>query len=114
MLAIEKLEINSTYRSLNPYSEAMLGKRGLYPKVGGHIKQKAVSREIPHSEREYGISTGKSIYGKELDAMRWLMFYGDGDTSILDIAERTNIPMRQLFESARNLEEHGLLENQNT
>ena len=102
-----------TYQSLNPYSEAMFGKRGLYPKVGGHIKQGAVSREIPHSEREYGISTDKSIYGNELDAMRWLMFYSDGKTTILDIAERTNIPMRQLYETAVMLEEHELLEKKN-
>ena len=112
LLAIEKLEINFTYQSLNPYSEAMFGKRGLYPKVGGHIKQSAVSRDIPHSEREYRILTDKSIYGNELDAMRWLMFYSDGDTPILDIAERTKIPMRQLYETAVKLEEYGLLENQ--
>ena len=112
LLAIEKLEINSAYKSLSPYSEAMFGKRGLYPKVGGHIKQKALSMDVPHSEREYRISTDKSIYGNELDAMRWLMFYSDGDTSILDIAERSKIPMRQLYETALKLEEHELLENQ--
>ena len=100
LLAIEKLEINSTYRSLSPHSEAMFGKRGLYPKVGGHIKQSAASKEISHSEREYRISTDQSIYGNELDAMRWLLFYGAGDTSSLDIAERTKIPMRQLFDTA--------------
>ena len=112
LLAIEKLEINSTFRSLNPYSEAMFGKRGLYPKLGGHIKQKAVSKNIPHSDRQYKISTDQSMYGNELDAMRWLMFYGDGNTPILDISEHTKIPVRQLFETAKNLEAHGLLKNE--
>ena len=42
----------------------------------------------------------------------WLMFCSDGATPLLDIAERSKIPMRQLFETAVNLEEHGLLEIQ--
>lgn len=109
VLAIEKLEMNSCYESLNPYSEPMLGKRGLYPKVGGSIKQPATDFERNHLEREYRISTEDIIYGNELDTIRWLMFYSDGTNSLLDISEKTDLPMRQLSEVAMKLDAEGLL-----
>ena len=109
LLAIEKLEMNQCYESQNPYSEPMLGKRGLYPKVGGSIKQPAMDFEKNHLEREYRISPEDIIYGNELDTIRWLMFYSDGSNSLLDIAEKTNLPMRQLSEVASKLVDEGLL-----
>ena len=109
VLAIEKLEMNSCYESMNPYSEPMLGKRGLYPKVGGSIKQPAMDFKRNHLEREYRINTDNIIYGNELDTIRWLMFYGDGTNSLLDIAEKTGLPMRQLSEVALKLDAEGLL-----
>ena len=108
--AIEKLELNRSYRSLNPYSEPMLGKRGLYPKTGGTIKQRAVDLNGEHLQRAYTISGKSVIYGNELDAIRWLMFYGDGETNLLDIAERTGLPLRQLAETAESLCQHGLMQ----
>jgi len=42
--------------------------------------------------------------------MRWVMFWGDGKTSLLDIAERTGLPVGQLAEVAETLVQHGLLE----
>ncbi|HLC01808.1 MAG TPA: DUF4910 domain-containing protein [Anaerolineales bacterium] len=108
--AIEKLELNRCYRSLYPYSEPMLGKRGLYPKTGGTIKQRAVDLNKEHLLRAYTISGKSIIYGNELDAIRWLMFYGDGDTALLDISERTGLPMRQLYDTAEMLSSHGLME----
>lgn len=108
--AIEKLELNRCYRSLYPYTEPMLGKRGLYPKTGGTIKQRAVDLNKEHLARAYTISGKSIIYGNELDAIRWLMFYGDGKTSLLDIALRTGLPMRQLYDTAEMLCSHGLME----
>jgi aminopeptidase-like protein len=108
--AIEKLELNRRYRSLYPYSEPMLGKRGLYPKTGGTIKQRAVDLNKEHLQRAYTISGKSVIYGNELDAIRWLMFYGDGEYSLLDIAEKTGLPMLQLHETAEMLCSHGLME----
>ena len=111
LLAIEKLEMNNVYESLNPYSEPMLGKRGLYPEVGGSIKQPAMDFERDHLEREYRITTDDIIYGNELDTIRWLMFYSDGSNSLLDIAEKTSLPMRQLLEVASKLVDEGLLKS---
>jgi DNA-binding IclR family transcriptional regulator len=38
------------------------------------------------------------------------MFLSDGKTPLLEISERTGIPMRQLHEAAESLCEHRLLE----
>lgn len=110
LLAIEKLELDLTYRSLAPYSEPMFGKRGLYPQLGGSIKQKAADVAHDHHQRSYRITLDHGIQGDSLDAMRWLMFYGDGQTSLLDIGERTGLPVRQLYETAERLRRHELLE----
>ncbi|MBN2386533.1 MAG: DUF4910 domain-containing protein [Anaerolineales bacterium] len=110
LLAIEKLEQNKTYRSLMPYGEPMLGKRGLYPKIGGSIKQKAANMSTDHGDRQYQVSTDRILYGNELDALRWVLFYSDGQTSLLEIAEKTGLPMRQLFDVAERLVQNQLLE----
>jgi aminopeptidase-like protein len=91
--AIEKLEQGRTYRSLNPIGEPMLGKRGLYPRMGGALRQKAAG------------SQGAS----ELDAIRWILFYADGQTSLLDIAEKTHLPMQALADAAEKLTASDLL-----
>jgi aminopeptidase-like protein len=109
LLAIEKLEQNRTYRSLNPIGEPMLGKRGLYPQTGGAIKQKAASAAI-HAERGYVVDAGNILYGSELDAIRWVLFYADGATLLLEVAEKTGLPMQQLHEVAEKLVAGGLLE----
>lgn len=108
--AIEKLELNRAYRSLMPYGEPMLGKHGLYPKLGGSIKQQAANMHLSHEQRLYRVSEENTLYGNELDAIRWILFYSDGQTPLLDIAEKTSLPMRQLHEVAARLGAHHLLE----
>jgi aminopeptidase-like protein len=110
LLSIEKLELDMPYASRAPHSEPMFGKRGLYPQLGGTIKQKAADLAHEHHQRSYQIDLEQQIYGDSLDAMRWLMFYGDGETGLLEIAERTGLPVRQLYDTAEKLCEHGLLE----
>jgi aminopeptidase-like protein len=105
---IEKLEMNRSYKSLMPYCEPMLGKRNLYPKLGGAVKQN-VGESNDHYSTVYDCSPERVITGEDLDAMGWLMFCSDGRTSLLDIAERTNLPMRLLHMTAQRLVEHDLL-----
>jgi aminopeptidase-like protein len=90
----------------------MLGRRGLYPPLGGTIRQRVADPERPHEARAYdlGDGGGKTIAGNRLDAMLWTMFHGDGETSLLDIARRTGLPVSALAEAAAVLQEHGLLE----
>lgn len=110
LLTVEKLELDLTYRSLHPHSEPMLGKRGLYPAMGGSIKQRAADLKTEHHKRQYAIGDGRTTYGNELDAIRWVMFYGDGATSLLQLAEKAGFPMYQLYETAEKLRQHGLVE----
>ena len=110
LLSIEKLETDLVYRSLTPHSEPMLGRRGLDPQTGGSIRQAAGQAETHHAERGYVVSEGRIARGSELDAIRWLLFWGDGSTTLLEIAERTGLPVRQLYETAEMLRQHDLLE----
>ena len=106
---IAMLEADRVCRSTIPQSEPMLGKRGLYPQMGGSIRQTAAEQAASPAEREYVVSEGRIARGSELDAIRWLMFWGDGRTTIFEIAERTGLPVGQLVEVAARLVEHGLL-----
>jgi len=110
MMAIEKIEMNKTYRSLHPYGEPQLGKRGLQPLIGGQIKQRANNFDTDHSKRIYQISEDNIIRGNDLDAILWIMFWSDGKTSLLDISEKIGMPMKQLYEIAENLCQSALLE----
>lgn len=94
--AIENLEMNVTYKSLSPYSEPHLGKRGLYPALGGFQKTK-------------GSTKTQQDIANELDAIRWIMFLSDGETSLFDVAHRSGISLSSLHEAAKKLQRHKLL-----
>jgi aminopeptidase-like protein len=82
---IEVLESDRRYVNLTPKGEPQLGRRGLYPQVGG-----------PAAERE------------QL-AMLWVLNQSDGRNSLLDIAERSELPFASLRAAASRLVEAGLL-----
>jgi aminopeptidase-like protein len=84
--AIEIVEKNRTLKNLFPKGEPQLGRRGLYGALGGD----------------------KDAYAKNM-AMLWVLNLSDGEHSLLDIAERADIPFRIIEETARVLEQHGLL-----
>lgn len=79
------LEGEATYRNQSPYGEPQLGKRGLYPKMGGRSADDAVM------------------------AMLWLMACSDGTTSLLQIADRAGLPFAVLRHAADDLLAAGLL-----
>jgi aminopeptidase-like protein len=82
---LDVVETDRRYLNLAPKGEPQLGKRGLYPKMGG-----------PSAEEE------------QL-AMLWVLNQSDGGNSLLDIAERSGIPFASLRRSAEKLLEAGLL-----
>ena len=94
MDSINIVEKNFTYKSLMPYCEAQLGRRGLYPETGGGIKQKNSDPSIE----------------SQLDAITWLMFLADGDMDMLTIAEKSEQPFDKLNIAAKKLIKNGLLE----
>lgn len=79
------LENNRVYRNLHPYCEPQLGKRDLYRATGG-----------------------ESI-GVELNARLWVLNLSDGEHSLLDIAERSQIPFAVICDAADLLSQSGLL-----
>jgi aminopeptidase-like protein len=83
---LEVLEGNKTYLNLNPKCEPQLGKRGLYSQIGGHRDGKL----------------------QEL-AMLWVLNQSDGNFSLLDIAEKSEIPFATINDAADALLEHDLL-----
>ena len=107
---ISNLEMNSTYRSLNPNSEPMLSKRGLYPTTGGQLNQKAKDFKTEYGVSEYSVGDGETLQGEDIDAMLWVMFYSDGELSLLDISDKTGLSIKRLHGAATNLRLKGLLE----
>lgn len=79
------LESNGTYVNLNPKCEPQLGRRGLFRAIGGHGAP--------------GMDT----------ALLWVLNLSDGEHSLLDIAERSNLPFERIKSAADLLAVHGLL-----
>jgi aminopeptidase-like protein len=84
--ALRIVETDGRYRNLRPMGEPQLGKRGLYPSAG---------------------SLGAA---EALEAMQWNLSFGDGESSLLDIAERSGLPYESILRAARVLTAAGLLE----
>lgn len=80
------LESDAIYANTNPKCEPQLGKRGLYRMMGG--------------QPDAGIS--------EM-AMLWVLNQSDGKNSLLDIAERSGMPFKEIQSAAEVLHEHHLL-----
>ena len=82
---LDVLQEDAAYVNLSPYGEPQLGKRGLYPTVGGRAASDAVM------------------------AMLWTLAWSDGDTSLLGIAERSGLAFSDVRRAADALEGAGLL-----
>ncbi|NJN44651.1 MAG: DUF4910 domain-containing protein [Anaerolineae bacterium] len=84
---IEVLEGNQTYLNKYPKGEPQLGKRGLYGAFGGRV-----------DERKFEM------------AMLWVLNFSDGNNSLLNIAERANLPFHFIRDAADKLLIADLLE----
>jgi aminopeptidase-like protein len=83
---IKGLEANGVYINQNPKCEPQLGKRGLYNAIGGDADSKKMQM-----------------------AMLWVLNFSDGNHSILDISEKSDIDLILIRQVADILESHGLL-----
>lgn len=81
------IELNRSYMNLVSKCEPQLGKRGLYPSVGGR--------------------TGKV---EQVMSTLWVLNYSDGQHDLLDIAEKSGLDIRRLAEAADKAERAGLME----
>jgi aminopeptidase-like protein len=83
---IDVLENDLVYYNTMPKCEPQLGRRGLYGMVGGD----------------------KDVVAANM-AMLWILNLSDGMHSLLDIAERTDLPFAVIRRTAQLLQHHGLL-----
>ncbi|MFF5210346.1 DUF4910 domain-containing protein [Streptosporangium sp. NPDC000396] len=83
------LERNRRYVNLSPYGEPQLGRRGLYGSLGGRSDTKQAQM-----------------------AMLWVLNLSDGEHSLLDIAERSDLPFAAVADAAQALRGAGLLKEQ--
>ena len=83
---INVIENDAVFLNTMPKCEPQLGKRGLYGAVGGD--KDAASANM---------------------AMLWILNQSDGAHSLLDIAERANLPFAVIQRTAQLLRDHGLL-----
>ncbi len=91
--AIDVLEHDAVPRSLAPCGEPMLGRRGLYPQLGGasHVSGESTDRD-------------------RLSAILWTAFSADGSVRLSEIAERRNLNFDDVLFAARELKRQGLVE----
>jgi aminopeptidase-like protein len=82
---LDVLEHDAAYVNLSPYGEPQLGKRGLYPSLGGKEATDAMM------------------------ALLWTMACSDGETRLLDIAERAGLDFAAVARAAGDLEAAELL-----
>jgi len=83
---LDVIENDTIYVNLMPKCEPQLGRRGLYNAVGGDKDAAAANM-----------------------AMLWILNLSDGAHSLLDIAERADLPFEVIRRTAEQLEQHGLL-----
>ena len=84
--AIGVIDGNDIYLNTKPKGEPQLGKRGLYNAIGGN--KDAASANM---------------------AILWILNFSDGSHSLLDIAERADLPFAVIRKTASVLLDHGLL-----
>jgi aminopeptidase-like protein len=83
---IDIVENDAVYQNLQPKCEPQLGRRGLYGAVGGDKNAAAANM-----------------------AMLWILNLSDGQHSLLDIAERADLPFGVIRRTAEILHGHQLL-----
>lgn len=86
---IDIVENNAIYFNKLPKCEPQLGKRGLYSAIGGD----------------------KDFSQKNM-AMLWILNLSDGRHSLLDIAERAELPFSLIKQASKSLQDAGLLGRQ--
>ena len=84
---IDVLETDGRFLNRSPWGEPQLGKRGLYRSAGGAVA-------TPDDER----------------ALLWVLNQSDGGSSLLDIANRSQLPYRVIRRAAVRLQAVDLLQ----
>ena len=88
--------------------ELQLGKRGLYPNLGGiqtiHLKTNKVNQK-----QKFNFTGAIRIQSHHLECFQWLMHMCDGNHSNFDIAERSGLNIKIVNESIEIFKKKGLI-----
>lgn len=83
---VDAIEANGSVRNLSPYGEPQLGRRGLYSSMGGGMDSRSVEM-----------------------AYLWVLD-GGGRGDLVDVAERSGLPLGAVLAAADRLRQAGLVE----
>lgn len=98
---------------INKCCEFQLGKRDLYPNLGGTLNQLAHVENLEGNHtRNFHIGSETVITGAHLDAIHWIMHLADGSKSNFDIAERSDISVDVVNEAIIAMYQKKLLDLQ--
>lgn len=90
--------------------EFQLGKRGLYPDLGGTVSQPVHQDNVHGAQRrEFSFDQSHVVTGEHLEIFNWLMHLCDGSVSNVDIAERSGCSLRLVNESIALFLQKGLV-----
>lgn len=96
---------------VNKYCEFQLGKRNLYPNLGGSLNQLAHDENLEgNHSRNFDFGNETTMTGAHLDAFHWLMHLADGELSNFDIAEKSGIGIEIMNEAIFAMQQNKLLE----
>ncbi len=95
-LLLKDFELSYPYSRINSYGEPQLGKRGLYPNINSSFTSKNSSDTI--------------FDGRILrDSIMWLLSYADGQHSLEEVSQISDMPLDALRLAAIKLIDKGLI-----
>ena len=118
---VECLEVHKSWISLiesfcypkrtSDFCEFQLGKRNLYPDLGGTLNQKAhLENEVRNYQSLVDVNDDVHLTKAHLEAFHWLMHLADGSVSNFDIARKSKLDVGIVNQSIGVMFKNNLLE----
>lgn len=98
-------------KRVNAFCEFQLGKRDLYPNIGGTLNQQAFhDNEGGSNHRLFNFKDDVILKGAHLDAFHWLMHLADGNISNFEISKQSKLDILVINEAIAAMHQKDLLE----
>ena len=96
---------------INTFCELQLGKRNLYPNIGGTLNHKNHDEnKIFSYDRLFNFNDTVTLNGTHLDAFNWLMHLADGTNSNFEISKQSKLDISVVNEAIAAMFQKDLLE----
>ena len=104
------MKLIAIQKEKNLECEFQLGKRNLYPSLGGSINQSAYLENFDGTkQRSFDFNQNINLTGAHLEAFSWLMHLADGQNSNFEISDRSGIDILIINESIAVMYQNQLL-----